>query len=290
MALVDVLIPAYNAAGSLGRAVRSLQAQTLPDWRAVVVDDGSTDGTSEAAQGFGEKRLHLVRSARNLGRGRARALGLSQCSAPYVALLDADDWCLPERLERLAGALEAEPELSYAASASVVVGQDGHAAGRRGPDRGEMLPAGWEWEAARLFHPTLCLRRSVFQRAAYTPSRYAEDYFFMLRLCRAFDGRTLGEALYVYEEGTSQTAWKYTRNSLEVARVYWGEPAPLGRRLRAVAGAGAKIAAYNLIALFGLQKRLLREQTQPLDEQTRARVERLRREFVAPTLRETEPA
>jgi glycosyltransferase involved in cell wall biosynthesis len=276
---VDVLIPAYNAAASLPRAVRSLQAQTLPDWRAVIVDDGSTDGTAEWVRGFGEDRLRLARSERNLGRGRARALGLSQCTAPYLALLDADDWCLPERLEQLAAALEADPDLGYAASASIVVGQGGQVAGRRGPAGGERLPAGWDWHPDRLFHPTLCLRRTVFRRVAYSTARYSEDYFLLLHLCREFDGRTLGEALYVYEEGASQTARKYTLKSLEVARVLWREPAPLARRLRAVAGVGAKVAAFNLIALAGLHKRLLKERTQPVDAATRERVERLRADF-----------
>ncbi len=278
-ALVDVLIPAYNARGKLGRAVRSLQAQTLADWRAVIVDDGSTDGTSDFVRGLGEPRLHLVRSERNLGRGRARALGLTQCSAPFLALLDADDWCLPERLASLVAALEAEPDLGYAGSASVVVSEDGQASGRRGPADGERLPAGWEWHPDRLFHPTLCLRRTVFKRVAYSPARYSEDYFLLLRLCREFEGRTLGAPVYIYEEGGSQTAGKYTLKSLEVARVLWREPAPLTRRVSALAGVAAKIAAFNLIALAGQQKRFLQGQTQPLDADTRARVERLRSDY-----------
>jgi hypothetical protein len=284
MPLIDVLIPAYNAAGSLGRAIRSLQAQSLPDWRAVIVDDGSTDDTAAVVRAFGDERLLLVSSPRNLGRGRARTLGLSQCTAPYVALLDADDWCLPERLGSLVDALASERNLGYVGSASAVMGLDGQVVGRRGPANGEHLPAGWQWTPARLFHPTLCLRREVLRRAAYSTARYSEDFIMLLHLCRLFNGRTLGEALYVYEEGSSQTARKYALKSREVARVLWQEPDPLPVRLAAVALVGAKVAAFGAASLLGLQSAMLKERTEPVDEATGRRILHLREAYGVDTL------
>ncbi len=272
-------MPAYNASATLGRALRSLQAQTLPDWRAVIVDDGSSDDTAALVQRFGDERLRLVRSERNLGRGRARTLGVSQCSAPYVALLDADDWCLPERLERLVGVLEADAGLMYAGSASAVIGADGRVAGRRGPESDQLLIAGWRWDPERLFHPTVCLRRSAFKTVAYSTARYSEDFILLLHLCRQFGGRTLAEALYAYEEGASQTARKYALKSLEVARVLWGEPDPLAARLASLAKTGAKVAAYGLISLAGLQRKALKERTQPMGAAARERIERLRLKY-----------
>jgi glycosyltransferase involved in cell wall biosynthesis len=279
--LVDVLIPAYNAAGSIGRAIRSLQAQTLPDWRAVIVDDGSTDATAARVQAFGEARLCLVSNPRNEGRGQARRLGLSRCAAPYVALLDADDWCLPERLQRLVEVLEADREIAYAGTASVVMQVDGMVAGRRGPLTGEHLPAGWRWNPDRLFHPTLCLRREVFERTMYSPARYSEDFIMLLRLCRHFPGRALGEALYIYEEGASQTAGKYARKSAEVARVLWHETESVPARLAALVSIAAKASAFSAASLLGLQGRLLRERTQPLPAGEAERVLRLRAEYQA---------
>jgi glycosyltransferase involved in cell wall biosynthesis len=278
---VDVLIPAHNAAGFIGRAIRSLRAQTLPDWRAVIVDDGSTDGTAAVVRAFGDERLCLVTCPRNQGRGGARRLGLGHCTAPYVALLDADDWCLPNRLQRLVAALQGDPGIAYAGSASVVMQMDGAVAGRRGPAQDERLPAGWRWDPERLFHPTLCLRREVFEQAPYSPARYSEDFVMLLRLCRRFHGCTLGEALYVYEEGASQTAMKYALKSREVARVLWQETGSLPARLGATAVIASKVAAFGAASLLGLQGRLLRERTQPLPAGAVERVLKLRSDYQA---------
>lgn len=273
---VDVLIPAYNAAATIRRAIRSLQAQTCPDWRAVIVDDGSTDETAGIVGRFGDDRLHLVRSPRNLGRGRARTLGLSQCTSPYLALLDADDWCLPDRLERLIGVLEAEPDLAYVGSASAVADTAGRIVGQRGMQREEHFPAGWRWDPMRLFHPTLCLRRAVFRHVTYSPARYSEDFVMLLHLSRGFAGRALAEILYVYEEGSSQNAWKYMLKSREVARVLWHEPDPLPVRLRALLLITAKVALHGAVSLAGLQSMALKERTGPVDAAARERIERLR--------------
>jgi len=99
---VDVLIPAYNAAGSIGRAVASALAE--PEVASViVVDDCSSDETAPAATaaGAGDARLQIVRFAQNRGPAAARNHALSLGSAPLVTMLDADDWLLPGRFRRL---------------------------------------------------------------------------------------------------------------------------------------------------------------------------------------------
>jgi len=113
MAKVDVIIPAYNAAKYLPTAIESVIAQTFNDWRILIVDDGSTDGTADAAAPYLERlgsRLVYIRKA-NGGVSSARNLGICQATAQYLAMLDADDEWMPCRLSESLQILDSRPEV-----------------------------------------------------------------------------------------------------------------------------------------------------------------------------------
>jgi glycosyltransferase involved in cell wall biosynthesis len=102
---VSVVIPTYNRAHMLGRAIRSVLAQTLRDLELIVVDDGSTDDTARVVAATADPRVRSMRLERNGGLSRARNAGVAASRAAWVAFLDDDDEWLPARLERqLAGA------------------------------------------------------------------------------------------------------------------------------------------------------------------------------------------
>lgn len=98
-----VIIPAYNAASTLGDAIASLRAQTRPPARILVVDDGSSDGTGEVAA---EAGADLLRQE-NKGPGAASTLGIGTVTTPYLGFLDADDLWLPQKAALQIGRLEA---------------------------------------------------------------------------------------------------------------------------------------------------------------------------------------
>lgn len=93
----SVLMTVYNCQTYVGNAVASALAQSAEEFEVVVIDDGSTDRTGSILDGFGDPRLKVVHSGR-LGRSRALNLGIERCAASYVAILDADDVALPQRL------------------------------------------------------------------------------------------------------------------------------------------------------------------------------------------------
>jgi len=109
----SVVIAAHNAARTLPSTVRSVLAQTRQDFEILVVDDGSTDGTGEALRGFTDSRIGYVRQA-NLGPAAARNAGIERAAGEYVCLLDSDDLWLPEYLEAMAVALDADPAAGLA--------------------------------------------------------------------------------------------------------------------------------------------------------------------------------
>lgn len=99
--LVSVVIPTYNRAALLPRAITSVLNQTFPDLECIVVDDGSTDQTTQVVAGFQDPRLRLLRLPINGGGGHARNVGIQAARGELIAFLDSDDEWLPQMLERL---------------------------------------------------------------------------------------------------------------------------------------------------------------------------------------------
>lgn len=105
--LVSVVIPAYNAQSTLAETIRSLLSQSLTDWQAVIVDDGSTDSTTSIASDFAWRDGRIThRRQANQGLAAARNAGLEAATGKYVHFLDADDWLVSLGLERLVQAAE----------------------------------------------------------------------------------------------------------------------------------------------------------------------------------------
>ncbi len=105
---VTVIVPGHNVAEYAAEALDSLRAQTRTDWRAILVDDSSTDATREifAAAAAADPRFRLVRHEHRRGLGAARNAGLALVDTPFLGFLDADDVWTPTALERLIGVLD----------------------------------------------------------------------------------------------------------------------------------------------------------------------------------------
>lgn len=115
--LVSVVAIFLDAERFLDEALHSVLAQTYPDWELLLVDDGSTDGSSAIARGFAARDPARIRylehpGHRNLGMSAARQLGLQHARGTYLALLDSDDLWLPEKLERQVRVMDDHPEVA----------------------------------------------------------------------------------------------------------------------------------------------------------------------------------
>lgn len=114
--IVTAILPAYQAADTLARAVGSVQAQTRTDWELLVVDDGSRDSTAVIAQGLAEAdaRISVLHQPANSGAAAARNRAIRAARGRYIAFLDADDTWEPDKLARQIGFMQTHGHaLSY---------------------------------------------------------------------------------------------------------------------------------------------------------------------------------
>ncbi|MEQ1804972.1 MAG: glycosyltransferase [Burkholderiaceae bacterium] len=113
-ALVSVAVPVFNGQATVGQALQSLLSQTYRNLEIIVVDDGSTDGTWDVLQSFGSS-IRAIRQA-NGGLAAARNAGLQAATGEFIALMDADDLCEPDRIAAQVQFLRQCPELSLCCS------------------------------------------------------------------------------------------------------------------------------------------------------------------------------
>lgn len=111
--LVSVVIPTYNRAAFLRRAVESVTAQSYPHWELIVADDGSTDDTRAWLASVGDPRVRVLPLEHSGNPARVRNQALKAARGQYVAFLDSDDWWEPEKLGLQVAALAAHAECGW---------------------------------------------------------------------------------------------------------------------------------------------------------------------------------
>jgi glycosyltransferase involved in cell wall biosynthesis len=179
----SVVIPVYNRAQLLGRALKSVLAQTFGDFEIVVVDDGSTDNPSTVIDALWDDRIYYLRQG-NRGGGAARNLGIDAAHGRFVAFLDSDDEFLPGHLAALKALLDGT--VNTAAYARIIVDR-GEGRSMVKPPRalrpGEHMAT--YLMAERGFVPTITLavETEAAKRVRYHEDlRAAEDTDFAIRL------------------------------------------------------------------------------------------------------------
>ena len=181
--MVSVIIPTFNRAHTLGRAVESVVAQTFGDWELIVIDDGSFDETPSVVSRFSDERIRFVRQKR-AGVSAARNRGIESTERPWISFLDSDDYWQPTKLERQFASLDSCPGLSVCYTNEIWI--------RRGvrvnQKRKHRKYGGWIYEHCLplcIISPSsVLLRRSLLEKKGRFDESFpvCEDYELWLRL------------------------------------------------------------------------------------------------------------
>jgi teichuronic acid biosynthesis glycosyltransferase TuaG len=197
---VSVIMPCHNGRDTLEESVRSLQAQTVGAWRLVIVDDGSTDGSSEliARLASEDQRIQVFTNASASGASAARNRALETARTRHVAFLDCDDVWLPRKLEVQMAAMAEHRAALVCSPYDIMDGEGqriGHVAGK---------PGRLKYESVLGYNPIGCLT-VLLDRSLCGDVRFdtrlpkSEDYHLWLQVLKSGQpGICVSETLAVY--------------------------------------------------------------------------------------------
>ena len=209
---VSIVIPAYNAAEFLGRTIESVLAQDDSSYETIIVDDGSKDATPRVIEPYRD-RVRYIRQD-NGGPSRARNRGVQESAGKYIALLDADDLWLPDKLKSQVDLMENHPEVGFSFTDCVIVSKDGKPIARQFETKPVLaaIPVACFSNDQRVFQgrvlnelvrqnfiitSSMMIRADCFEKVGmFDESLFSvEDYDFWLRLSREFQGAYLNRIL-----------------------------------------------------------------------------------------------
>jgi glycosyltransferase involved in cell wall biosynthesis len=193
MSVVSILLPFRNASATLDAAIASMADQTYTDRDLLLIDNSSTDESPTIAHGWAQRdlRIHLLQESR-IGIAHALNTGLAHAQGRYIARMDADDTCHPERLAKQVAYLDAHPEIGVLGTRTAFVSTVAESRG---------MQAFVQWQNALLTphdhyvkrfvdaplaHPTVMFRRElVEQHGGYDTGPLPEDHELWLRWMNA---------------------------------------------------------------------------------------------------------
>ena len=178
--LVSILMPVYNAESSIKKAIESCLLQTYANIEIVVLDNGSTDKSSEILKSINDPRLRLIKANDNLGIAAGRNLLLKEAKGEFIAWLDADDEMLDERIEKQVTHFTEHPELDLLGTWIYVVQNQIKKAPLTHPEISTAL-----WFKNCLYQPSMMSRNFYVIENIFYDENYSntlEDYELWYRL------------------------------------------------------------------------------------------------------------
>jgi glycosyltransferase involved in cell wall biosynthesis len=196
---VSVILPTYNRANVLDRAIESVLDQTYSDFELLVVDDDSSDNTVELINSFCDPRITLIEHDENRGPAAARNTGLQEATADYIAFQDSDDQWEPEKLERQMAVFDdTSPSVGvvYCTLLKIHDNDTWRVPGKQvSVTEGDIHRALW---VQNFVSPQVVVaRRACFEEVGGFDARFPplEDWEMWLRISREFEFRHVDEPL-----------------------------------------------------------------------------------------------
>lgn len=219
---VSVVMPVYEGERFLAEAIESVLGQSYEHLELVLVDDGSRDRSWEIAGEYARRdaRVRPFRNERNLGivKTRNRAFAEADPSSEYFAVMDGDDVCMPDRLERQVAFLQAHPEHAIVGGNTLIIDEHGAQIGeRRYPSAHEQI-ARVITRYNPIAQPTVMIRRSALDAVGRYSERFprCQDYDLWLRMAARFKVANLDAYTLKYRISATQGKRTQLRATLKL--------------------------------------------------------------------------
>jgi glycosyltransferase involved in cell wall biosynthesis len=202
--LVTIIIPTFNRAYILPRAIESILNQTMKDWELLIIDDGSTDNTEKLIVTFQEKSKNIIyiKQPFNKGVTAARNVALSRARGIYIAFLDSDDVWMPEKLQKQTAILDSKPEVGLVYTGAIFVND------RTGEKRIKHTTVEGDIHAQEIIDNPIgspsrvILRKEVFSTVGLFDEQFSnlEDWEMWIRITRKYSVAAINKPLINYTE------------------------------------------------------------------------------------------
>jgi glycosyltransferase involved in cell wall biosynthesis len=255
---ITVLMPAYNAGSYIREAIESVLAQTFTDFEFLIIDDGSKDDSLSIIQSFHDPRIRVI-SRPNKGLIESLNEGIAAARAPLIARHDADDVCLPHRLERQYNFLQKNPDYVLVGSDALYMDKDGNYVSELKAPIGYSHKEMWHrrFEKCPFIHPTVLFKKDAIIAAGGYPkdALLFEDWLLWLRVmehghaCNLPEGlikvRINPESVTIDERWRPQEFHEIRRRALEQEEISDEDARRLREILRTQNFSAYKTASYH---------------------------------------------
>ncbi|HYH14370.1 MAG TPA: glycosyltransferase [Flavisolibacter sp.] len=184
--VISIIFPAFNSASFIKEAIDSLLQQTFMDFELIIINDGSTDNTEAIVQSYTDSRIVYSKNETNQGLIYTLNKGIKMARGAYIARMDADDICLPNRLAVQKQWLDSHPETAVVATLIEFIDENNTVTGYWKLDKLTITFAAirkvMPYENC-IAHPSVMARKSILETYLYNPEQqHIEDYDLWLRL------------------------------------------------------------------------------------------------------------
>lgn len=214
--LVSVILPTYNRAATLDRAITSVLAQSYTSFELLVIDDGSTDVTPSLVGAVKDDRVRYLRQDQNQGVAAARNRGLAAAKGRLIAFLDSDDAWMPEKLDRQVALMQASPGRVGLIYTGLAIQQPGgHTDTWRPEVRGNVLADILQRNVVHFGTSSTMIRAEAAEAVGGFDSAMPanEDHDYWARIARLFEFDYLPEALTIYDQVGSMSGVEAKRSA-----------------------------------------------------------------------------
>jgi glycosyltransferase involved in cell wall biosynthesis len=213
--MVSVIIPIFNSSNFLRDSIQSILDQSYPDLELILIDDGSTDNSTEIIRSFTDPRIKFISLGENMGIFYALNMGLEISRGNFIIRMDADDISFPDRIQRQVQFMKNNPKVGVSGSlAEYFDGTPFNKAVRNDYLKPSLLLD------CPFVHPTIIIRKEILELNNLRFSGFLEDYELWIKLSAKTDFGLLPEVLLKYRRSENQfTARNFDKRTIEANKL-----------------------------------------------------------------------
>jgi glycosyltransferase involved in cell wall biosynthesis len=199
MPKVSILMPVYNGGQYLAQALDSIISQSFGDWELILVNDGSTDNSESIIKQYQDDRIFYIKNPENLKLIKTLNKGIDYCKGQYIARMDADDICRPDRLKRQVDFLDAHPLCLMCGTSASVIDNNGEKTGKiHNLTDNDYLRISLLFTPS-FIHPSMMIRSETLRQNRYDEAyKHVEDYELWCRIARQGEIANIDAELFEY--------------------------------------------------------------------------------------------